>query len=238
MLDNKAAESSQSKLTCSDVTKLLVSIGDQFKKDSKNVAMNIDTLQIGEDLEELWLITPKNNIQEVFVEAREFGAMQTSLTQRLDKFHELPVGWRIAWLIVHIGVEVMLCGIAFGSTGCGFHPDCLIPKCQTFLGSNFTTFSQSNLDDFQRPEDTNEQVIFIDTTLLLSLVYVSPQLTSFGLAPSAIFDVNAITELRYYGHAESTSDTLVGVQSFQPEYHVAMTSSARLLTWSKSSGER
>ena len=51
MLDNKAAESSQSKLTCSDITKLLVSIGDQFKNYSENVAMNIDILQIGEDLE-------------------------------------------------------------------------------------------------------------------------------------------------------------------------------------------
>ena len=94
-LDNKTTESSHSK--CSNIAKLLISIGDQFKTDSENVATDMDTLQIGEDLEELSLMTSKNNAQEVFCDGIEgVLALQTSVTQWLDKVHDLPVGWKNA----------------------------------------------------------------------------------------------------------------------------------------------
>jgi len=98
-LDNKATESSQSKLICSDITKLLISIGDQFKSDSENVATNMDDLQIGE-LEELILLIPENTAPEAFSAGiRKYGgfcSMQTSMAQWLDNPYDLPVGWKTA----------------------------------------------------------------------------------------------------------------------------------------------
>jgi hypothetical protein len=99
-LTNKATESPHSKLINSNVAKLLISIGDQFKDDSEIAAMNIDTLQIGEDLEELSLLAPRNNSQEVFdagiAKCEKVWATQTFVEQWLDNSCDLPVGWRNA----------------------------------------------------------------------------------------------------------------------------------------------
>jgi len=93
MLNNMTTEP-HSKLICSNITKLLVSIGDQFKSYSENVATNMGTFQIKDDFKELSLIIPENNVQEVFgAEIEKFEgtwATQTCVTQWLDSIYHLP----------------------------------------------------------------------------------------------------------------------------------------------------
>lgn len=96
-LNDKTTES-HAKPTCSDIAKLLVSIGDQFKKELENVVTNTDTLQIGEDLEELSLVIPEGNAQEVYGAGIEYSegvwATHTSVTQWLDSLYYLTVSRR------------------------------------------------------------------------------------------------------------------------------------------------
>lgn len=98
--DNNTTEGRHSKLRCNNIAELLISIGDQFKNDSENVAANMDTPQNGEDLEEPLLTIPEHNAQEVFGAGignpEGVWAAQTSVTRWLDGLYYLPVGRRNA----------------------------------------------------------------------------------------------------------------------------------------------